>query len=80
MPCRVILASLAVALAMFVAPTSASAQTVSPAETQAIAKDAYVYSYAMLESYQTWRTQTVDKTAQRICRRLQRVPALLGAG
>src|SRR4249919_69386 len=39
------------------------AQTVSPAETQAIAKDAYVYSYAMTESYQTWRTQAVDKTA-----------------
>ncbi len=30
---------------------------------QAIAKDAYVYSYAMMESYQTWRAQTVDKTA-----------------
>ena len=29
---------------------------------QAIAKDAYVYSYAMMESYQTWRTQAVDKT------------------
>ena len=28
-----------------------------------IAKDAYVYSYAMMESYQTWRTQAVDKTA-----------------
>ena len=26
-------------------------------------KDAYVYSYAMMESYQTWRTQAVDKTA-----------------
>ena len=48
---------------MFIVPTSASAQTVSPAETQAIAKDAYVYSYAMMESYQTWRTQAVDKTA-----------------
>ena len=47
----------------FVAATASSAQTVSPAETQAIAKDAYVYSYAMMESYQTWRTQAVDKTA-----------------
>jgi hypothetical protein len=36
---------------------------VADTETQAIAKDAYVYSYAMMESYQTWRTQAVDKTA-----------------
>ena len=34
-----------------------------PEEAQAIAKDAYVYSYAMLESYQTWRTQAVDRNA-----------------
>ena len=47
------LAALAVVLAMFIVPTSVSAQTVSPAEAQAIAKDAYVYSYAMMESYQT---------------------------
>ena len=46
-----------------VASTASSAQTASPAEAQAIAKDAYVYSYAMMESYQTWRTQAVDKTA-----------------
>jgi hypothetical protein len=39
----------------------ALAQTVSPAEVQAIAKDAYIYSYAMMESYQTWRAQAVDK-------------------
>ena len=43
------------------ASTGASAQAVSEAETQAIAKDAYIYSYAMLESYQTWRAQAVDK-------------------
>ena len=34
-----------------------------PAEAQAIAKDAYVYSFAMMESYQTWRAQAVDKTS-----------------
>jgi hypothetical protein len=39
-----------------VAATASSAQTASPAEAQAITKDAYVYSYAMTESYQTWRT------------------------
>ena len=46
--------------------TSAGAsaeQTVSPKEAQAIAKEAYIYAYAPMESYQTWRTQAVDKTA-----------------
>jgi hypothetical protein len=38
-------------------------KAVADTETQAIAKDAYVYFYAMMESYQTWRTQAVDKTA-----------------
>src|SRR6476469_9542612 len=61
MSSRFILASLAV-LSCLGAPAESSAQAVSPAETQAIAKDAYIYSYAMLESYQTWRKQTVDKT------------------
>jgi hypothetical protein len=44
-------------------PVAAAQQAISPKEAQAIAKDAYVYSYAMMESYQTWRTQAVDKTA-----------------
>ena len=44
------------------AGTSAE-QTVSPKEAQAIAKEAYIYAYAPMESYQTWRTQAVDKTA-----------------
>jgi hypothetical protein len=44
-------------------PTPSSAQTITPAEAQAIARDAYVYSYAMMESYQTWRAQAVDKTS-----------------
>ena len=38
-------------------------QAVSAKETEAIAKDAYIYAYAMMESYQTWRTQAVDKAA-----------------
>ena len=56
------LAAMAVVTMVSAMPMGASAQTVSAAETQAIAKDAYVYSYAMLESYQTWRKQTVDKS------------------
>jgi hypothetical protein len=54
--------ALAVALTIFAAPR-ASAQNASPMEVEAIAKDAYIYSYAMMESYQTWRVQAVDKTA-----------------
>lgn len=45
------------------AKASAAAKGVSPIEGQAIAKDAYIYAYAMMESYQTWRSQAVDKTA-----------------
>ena len=58
-----VFSALLVALTASAAPAVSSAQTVSPAEAQAIAKDAYVYSYAMMENYQTWRTQAVDKTA-----------------
>src|SRR5258708_4515519 len=35
----------------------------TPAEIKATAKDAYIYAYAMLESYQTWRAQAVDKSS-----------------
>ena len=55
--------SVAVLSLLAMSTVNATAQTVAPAEAQAIAKDAYVYSYAMMESYQTWRTQTVEKTA-----------------
>jgi hypothetical protein len=44
-------------------PALAAAQSVSPDEARAIAKEAYIYSYAMTESYQTWRTQAVDRNA-----------------
>src|SRR5260370_23427189 len=55
---------LAAAISVFgMSSVTANVQTISPAEAQAIAKEAYVYSYAMMENYQTWRTQAVDKTA-----------------
>lgn len=54
---------LATTLLILAMPAGALAQAVSAAETQAIAKDAYIYAYAMMESYQTWRTQAVDKSA-----------------
>ncbi|MGA8323603.1 MAG: DUF1254 domain-containing protein [Xanthobacteraceae bacterium] len=57
------LAALAVALVISAAPKVSSAQGVLPTEAQAIAKDAYVYSYAMMENYQTLYSQAVDKTA-----------------
>jgi hypothetical protein len=56
-------AAIAVSLIINAAPAASWAQQVSPAEVQAIAKDAYIYSYAMMENYQTLRTQAVDKNA-----------------
>jgi hypothetical protein len=56
-----IFSTVIIALTIGAAPTTSSAQTVLPA--QAIAKDAYIYSYAMMESYQTWRAQAVDKSS-----------------
>ena len=50
-------------LVLLGSPPASSAKPLSDEEAQQIAKEAYIYSYAMLESYQTWRTQTVDKTA-----------------
>jgi hypothetical protein len=58
---RTVIPAVGVVLALLAAPTPASAQNVSTAETQAIAKDAYIYAYAMMESYQTWRSQAVDQ-------------------
>ena len=52
-----------------VAPPAAPAEPVvpsgpvTPAEAKATAKDAYIYAYPMLESYQTWRKQAVDRNA-----------------
>jgi hypothetical protein len=39
------------------------AQETPAAEARAIAKEAYIYAYAMTESYQTWRVQAVDKSS-----------------
>jgi hypothetical protein len=60
---RTAITAVSVLLALLTAPNPASAQSVSPAETQVIAKQAYIYAYAMMESYQTWRSQAVDKNA-----------------
>ena len=40
---------------------AASTQETSLAETRAIAKDAWIYAFPMLESYNTWYPQTVLK-------------------
>ena len=68
--------TLLAAIAIVAVPARLLAQTVSPVETRAIAKEAYIYAFAMLESYQTWYSQAVDKNAMRR-RRLQCVPPLL---
>ncbi len=48
--------------------TSAGSSTAQPtdavqSEARGISRDAYIYAFAMMESYQTWRTQAVDKNA-----------------
>jgi hypothetical protein len=48
---------------LLASPGASAGNAVSDKEAQSIARDAYVYSYAMMESYQTWRKQAVDKTA-----------------
>ena len=41
----------------------ASETVVSPREAEAIAKEAYVYAYPMMENYRTMFVQAVDRTA-----------------
>ncbi len=48
---------IAATLAFLVLTAAAVAQTVSPDEARAIAKEAYVYSYAPIASYGTWSKQ-----------------------
>jgi hypothetical protein len=48
---------------LLASPGASAENAVSDKEAQSIARDAYVYSYAMMENYQTWRKQAVDKTA-----------------
>lgn len=45
------------------AAAAPATQTVPPAEARAIAKDAYIYAFAMMESYQTWYAQAVDQSS-----------------
>ncbi|HTR36316.1 MAG TPA: DUF1254 domain-containing protein [Bryobacteraceae bacterium] len=60
---RSLAAASAVALTVGMAATASSAQSVPTAEVRAIAKDAYIYAFAMMESYQTWYSQAVDKSS-----------------
>lgn len=54
---RTVLAGLAMC------PAITSVGATGPADARVIAKEAYIYSYAMTESYLTWRTQAVDTAA-----------------
>ncbi|MFS0849228.1 DUF1254 domain-containing protein [Novosphingobium panipatense] len=52
---------LSMAAALMMTTSSAfAAPPVTPTEARAIAKQAYIYAYAPMESYQTWRGQAVD--------------------
>src|SRR5712664_319468 len=55
--------TLFVALTVMVTPTVADSATASADEARAIAKEAYIYAYAPMESYQTWSKQAVDEKA-----------------
>jgi hypothetical protein len=46
-----------------ITPVAASAAAVSTSDARAIAKEAYVYAFAPMESYQTWRAQVADKAS-----------------
>ena len=48
---------------MIAAPARLPAQAVSPGEARAIAMDACIYAYAMMENYQTWYAQAVDRNS-----------------
>jgi hypothetical protein len=53
-------------LAITVLPSIATpvhANSVSPEEARSIAKEAYIYAFAPMESYQTWRSQAVDTSS-----------------
>jgi hypothetical protein len=55
--------SIAVAFAILlagIAAAPAQAPNVSAKEAREIARDAYIYAFAMMESYRTWRKQAVD--------------------
>ena len=43
--------------------TALQAEALSREQVRAIAKDAYIYAFPMMESYQTWRKQAVDVNA-----------------
>jgi hypothetical protein len=51
-----------VALGLSAVPATVFAKPVSDKEAEAIAKEAYIYAYPMMENYQTWRSQAVDKS------------------
>ena len=51
------------ALGLLLGVATAQAQTVTPEEARVIAKEAYIYAFAMTESYNTWYKQAVDASA-----------------
>lgn len=52
----------AIVTALSVAPPALAADQVTPAEARAIAKDAYIYAYAMIEGYKTLYQQAEDSS------------------
>ncbi|MGH7894819.1 MAG: hypothetical protein ACREQL_09130 [Candidatus Binatia bacterium] len=59
---------LAAAALAFVSATHALGAPVTPNEARAIAKESYIYAFAMLESYNTMYKQLADPKATAVAR------------
>ena len=59
---RLVLAA-AAAIAL-VTLTAAGADTISPDDAKAVAEEAYVFAYPMLETYRTMHLQAIDQHAE----------------
>ncbi len=55
--------SLAIALTLIILTILSDLKAATPGETRAIAKEAWIYAFPMMESYNTWYSQAVDKNS-----------------
>ena len=59
-------------LILLLAPAPVACQTITPDEARAIAEEAYVFAYPMLENYKTMYAQAIDKSSGDLARPVQR--------
>ncbi len=58
--CLVLAVTVAFVMASHSCSSSSSSETLSPAEAQAIAEEAYIFAYPMLQNYKTMYVQAID--------------------